>query len=165
MQRGSMTGRGDENDVLLKLKIAASKVKNEDLTLLEGLIEENPEPVSEASLTVTSTRIILTACISADISAKEDYAGKQQRTFPDYVIYLNALANHNYESFMEVKWPEQMNKEEDDTVKLRKQMQFALNKLVDAGVEDPLIVGLTIEVYMRPIRQLGDSLIGYDANM
>lgn len=67
-----MTGRGDENDVLSKLKIAASKVKNEDLTLLEGLIEENPEPVSEASLTVTSTRIILTACISADISAKED---------------------------------------------------------------------------------------------
>lgn len=72
-------------------------------------------------------------------------AGKQQRTFPDYVIYLNALANHNYESFMEVKWPEQMNKEEDDTVKLRKQMQFALNKFVDAGVEDPLIVGLTVE--------------------
>lgn len=43
------------------------------------------------------------------------------------------------------KWPEQMNKEEDDTVKLRKQMQFALNKFVDAGVEDPLIVGLTVE--------------------
>lgn len=73
---------------------------------------------------------------------------KGQVMIPDFALYLDPLSVVNFELFVvEVKKPENFSNGhlETDLVKLGKEMQVALHKLIEKKVESPEVVALLIE--------------------
>jgi hypothetical protein len=71
-----------------------------------------------------------------------------QTMIPDFVMFVEPLSSIIFELFfVEVKRKgnKSNGNSESDLVKLRKEMQIALNKLIFQGVKNPQVVGIHVE--------------------
>ncbi|KAG1457945.1 hypothetical protein G6F56_006504 [Rhizopus delemar] len=88
---------------------------------------------------------------------------KEQVMIPDFALYLDPLTVASFELFViEVKKPGNFSNGhlELDLVNLSKEMQLALDKLIEKKVKNPEVVALLVEGVMEKMHQLQATIQG-----
>ncbi|KAG0183702.1 hypothetical protein DFQ28_001216, partial [Apophysomyces sp. BC1034] len=135
------------------------------LAILEDLGQKfvtwQPETIKyEATIIIDRLSCFMSKYIHHDQHIKHEWSAyhllpppslEQERDTlqPDYVAYIDPISTMNFELLtMEVKRSDkQTNKFEPDLVRLGKQLQTMLDKLIYAKVKEPVVAGLLIVGY------------------
>ncbi|CAO3682352.1 unnamed protein product [Rhizopus stolonifer] len=154
----------DLNDKIDKIKASSSsKDAKKFITIVSSFIDrytsDSRQKEGEAKFIIEGLRPFLTSCITSPTKgAKYEWLTYHllphpthpinQTMVPDFVLYVDPISTMNFELFLvEVKRLGNYSNGsfEKDLVKLGKEMQIALNKLVLHKVNNPVVVGLLIE--------------------
>ncbi|KAG1502420.1 hypothetical protein G6F46_002929 [Rhizopus delemar] len=110
----------------------------------------NKENKSETTLLIESLRPYLLNRITLQLKGIQgEYQELKQAMKPDLTHFINPLLSTNHELlFVEVKRKENYANRnlENDLIKLGKEMQIALDKLVMLKIKEPKVVGILVEV-------------------
>ncbi|EPB88138.1 hypothetical protein HMPREF1544_05082 [Mucor circinelloides 1006PhL] len=155
----------DENEYGDILDNMAVRCKNQDekvavkivASLLYRLLNNNSYKEPESNLIIETLRPFILNCIVFETKGiKTEWmtyrmvSEKEQVMIPDFALYCDPLTMIKLELFVvEVKKPGNFSNGhlEVDIVKLGKEMQLALNKLIEKKVKDPEVVALLVEGY------------------
>ncbi|KAG1046714.1 hypothetical protein G6F43_010812 [Rhizopus delemar] len=152
----------EANDKLCELRSSASSQDEKmavmiAMSLVGGFFSHASKKESESNLIIETLRPFLNNCIIAPTKdTKYEWmtyrlvptVGADTVMIPDFVLWVEPHANRNFEVFfVEVKKQGNFANGhlESDLVKLGKEMQLGLNKLLKRKVENPEVVGLLLE--------------------